>query len=130
MANIFTSQFSKAGHSAVCALVDGSEHRRCTVGELAEALQAASYDVSEETVRSALRQGCFDTKGRSFWDFKGRYGGIRECEEGEAAAQAAAEEQRQAAKESRTKRKAGAKTKAAPKATKAVAAPVEAQPSV
>jgi hypothetical protein len=118
MTKMFDAKVSALGHAVVCALVDASPHSRCTREDVAEKLnEKLGLDPSSnqawdaDAVRVAIRNGAFDKPGvREFYDFKGRFGGIRNVDleaTAEHLAGLAAKEEKAAAR--KAKREAAAK---------------------
>jgi len=83
-----TAAVCNLGHTVVASLIDASTHNRCTTEAVAEALNAEQKLDPEdraawtpEAVKVALRSGAFDKPGkREFYDFKGRYGAVRDVD--------------------------------------------------
>lgn len=121
------------GHTVVANLIDNNTHSRCTADSVAEALNAEQKLDPEsreawtpEAVKVAVRTGAFDKPGkREFYDFRGRYGAIRDVD---VEAQAADEEKARIYAEAARKRKATLKAKKAAQAAEAAQATPEPAP--
>ena len=115
----FNAKVCKLGHTIICQMIDSNEKAglsaRTTRDEVAAELnKRLGLDADhphlwdESDVRTAVRQGAFDTEDRMFNDMKGRYGGIRDVDvEGYKKAQAKSAAAKKAA-ETRAKAKAAA----------------------